>query len=392
MVVVESIQNSWPTHRRIPGKAAENCVTNVCRNPHDAASKEIAVLRRLLTQCLVRPEDIPASDERLEVIGAFNPAVAEVDGQVVLVVRVAEALKKKRAGFHSVPRHVAGTLDVEWLAEDDVTYIDPRVIHIKASGLTRLTFVSHLRVVHCGDGRAITRIAEVALMPESEDEEFGLEDPRITQIGDTFYMTYVAVSRHGVATALASTKDFMTFARHGIIFPPQNKDVLLFPEHVNGEYVALHRPDPSAHFSSPEMWLAWSPDLVHWGKHEPLHTGGGTWEMSRIGGGVPPFRVPEGWLEIYHGNTKTHDVHDVGTYSAAALLLDANDPCKVLKRSSEPIMVPEAEFERAGFVHNVIFPTGLIERDDILQIHYGAADTYCGVVEFSKKELLGLLR
>lgn len=354
--------------------------------------KEVQVLRRLHTQCLIRPQAMPASDERLEVIGAFNPAVADVNGEVVLVVRVSEALKETRPGYRSVPRYEHGRLEVEWLREEDVKYIDPRVVHLKANGFTRLTFVTHLRAVHCGDGKRIERIEDVPIMPETEEEEYGIEDPRITRIGDTFYMTYVAVSRHGVATALASTRDFKTFTRHGIVFPPQNKDVLLFPEKVGGEYVAFHRPDPSAHFSSPEMWLAWSPDLVHWGKHEPLHAGGGTWAMSRVGGGVPPFRVDGGWLEIYHGNTKSNDIHDVGTYSAAAILLDAGDPRKVLKRIAEPIMVPEADFEREGFVHNVVFPTGLVERDDVLQVHYGAADTYCGVVEWSKKELLGLLK
>jgi len=350
------------------------------------------MLKRLVTQCVVRPEDIPSSDERLEVIGTFNPAVAMVDGEVVLLVRVAEAWLERRPGYHSVPRYIPGGLDVEWLAEDEVHYIDPRVLHTKATALTRLTFVSHLRVIHCGDGRQIERVDDVTLMPECQEEEFGIEDPRITKIGDVYYITYVAVSRHGVATALASTDDFRTFRRHGIMFPPQNKDVLLFPETINGEYVALHRPDPSAHFSPPEMWLAWSPDLVHWGKHEPLHSAGGTWEMSRIGGGIPPFRVEGGWLEIYHGNTKSSDVHDVGTYSAAALLLDEHNPRRVLKRTPSPIMIPEVDFERRGFIHNVVFPTGVVERDDVLQVHYGAADTYCGVVEFSKTELLAALQ
>lgn len=348
------------------------------------------MLRRLHTQCLIRPGDLPPSDDRLEVIGTFNPAVAGVNGNVVLVVRVSEAVKEKRPGYRSVPRYENGNLEIEWLREDAITFVDPRVIKLNESGFTRLTFVTHLRVVHCGDGKRIERIDD-AILPQTEEEEFGIEDPRITRIGGTYYMTYVAVSRHGVATALASTTDFSTFTRHGIIFPPQNKDVLLFPEKIQGEYVAFHRPDPSAHFSAPEMWLAWSPDLIHWGQHEPLHAGGGTWAMSRVGGGIPPIRTHEGWLEIYHGNTKTRDIHDVGVYSAAAILLDTANPRNVLKKTPGPIMVPEADFEREGFVDNVVFPTGIIERGDILQVHYGAADTYCGVVEWSKKELLASL-
>ena len=97
-------------------------------------------------------------------------------------------------------------------------------------------------------------------------EEFGLEDPRITQIGDRFYITYVAVSRHGPATALASTTDFKTIERHGIIFCTENKDVVLLPERIGGEYVAIHRPVGDMPFSRPEMWTARSPDLIHWGR------------------------------------------------------------------------------------------------------------------------------
>jgi beta-1,2-mannobiose phosphorylase / 1,2-beta-oligomannan phosphorylase len=357
-----------------------------------AEERKRSVLKRLFTHCVVTPEDMPVTDDRLEVIGAFNPAVAEVDGEVLLLVRVAESLKEKRDGRCSVPRFEPGrALHVEWLEDRDLTYIDPRVVHTKKTILTRLTFVSHLRLVRCGDGRRLEQVDDVAIYPECEEEEFGLEDPRITKIDDTYYITYVAVSRHGIATALASTRDFKSFERHGIIFPPQNKDVLLFPETIDGNYYALHRPDPAAHFSPPEMWVASSSDLIHWGRHEPLHGGGGEWELSRVGGGVPPFRVDGGWLEIYHGNTKVGDPQGVGRYSAAALLLDADNPREVLKRTREPIMVPEADFERQGFIHNVVFPTGAVERDDILQVHYGAADTFCGVVEFSKHELLDAL-
>ena len=161
-----------------------------------------------------------------------------------------------------------------------------------------------------------------------------MEDPRITRLGDTFYFTYVAVSRHGACTALASTTDFKTFKRHGIIFPSENKDVLLFPETIDGDYVALHRPNPRYQFSPPEIWLARSPDLVHWGRHAVLRVGASPWETGRIGGGVPPMRVPGGWLEIYHGSTR--ETGGVGRYVAGALLLDAENPAVVIGRTSEP--------------------------------------------------------
>src|SRR5258708_37360122 len=149
-----------------------------------------------------------------------------------------------------------------------MTPLDIRVVQRKRDTLVRLNFISHLCVVRSRDGRRIDSIEPTCLRPENQYEEFGLEDPRITRIGDTFYITYVSVSRHGVATALASTADFKAFKRHGIVFYPENKDVVLFPEKIGGHYYALHRPNAATRFSKPEMWLASSDDLVHWGQHE----------------------------------------------------------------------------------------------------------------------------
>ena len=211
------------------------------------------------------------------------------------------------------------------------------------------------------DGRS-ARLAEGVFTPELEEEEYGVEDPRITLIDGTFFFTYVSVSRHGACTALASTHDFKTFKRYGVIFPSENKDVLLFPEKISGDYVALHRPNPRYQFSPPEIWLAKSPDLIHWGRHSVLHAGQSPWETGRIGGGMPPLRTPRGWLEIYHGNARDPS-GGVGPYVAGALMLDADNPAIVIGGSQEPIMAPEAEFERSGFLNEVVFPTGLVERE-----------------------------
>ena len=173
-------------------------------------------------------------------------------------------------------------------------------------------------------------MTDVRFLPDSELEEFGVEDPRITALDDRFVFTYVAVSRHGAATALASTADFRHFDRHGVIFCPENKDVVLFPERIDGEYFALHRPNAATPFCRPEMWLARSPDLIHWGKHVCLHGGGAEWETGRVGAGTPPVRVADGWLEIYHGNRQPTRPGEVGVYSTGALLLDANNPARVL--------------------------------------------------------------
>jgi predicted GH43/DUF377 family glycosyl hydrolase len=233
------------------------------------------------------------------------------------------------------------------------------VVRRKADGLVRLTFTSHLRVVRCGEGRSVREIADVTFCPQGEVEEYGVEDPRITSLNGRFYFTYVAVSRHGPATALASTTDFRTFARHGIIFCPENKDVVLFPEKIGSTFAALHRPVCGTPFTRPEMWVARSPDLIHWGEHKPFAISGGEWQSGRVGGGPPPIRIPEGFLTIYHGNQKPTKPAEVGSYYGGAILLDAHDPSKILRRSPGPFFAPETGFEVNGFVPNVVFPTGL---------------------------------
>jgi predicted GH43/DUF377 family glycosyl hydrolase len=306
-----------------------------------------------------------------------------------LLVRVAERPREHRPGHVALPRWSADDgLVVDWLAEDAVEFLDPRVVKRKADGLVRLTFISHIRVVVCGDGRDVTELTETRFSPATALEEFGVEDPRITAIDGRYFFTYVAVSRHGAATALASTVDFRSFERHGIIFCPENKDVVLFPEKIDGQYWALHRPNAATPFCRPEMWVARSPDLFHWGGHDRLHGGGSGWETGRVGAGPPPVRVDDGWLEIYHGNRQPTKPGEVGTYKTGVLLLDPDEPGKILRRTPDSIFEPTADFERHGFVPDVVFPTGIVELHDSYLIYYGAADSCTAVVEFSRSDLL----
>ena len=225
-------------------------------------------------------------------------------------------------------------------------------------------------------------------LPANEMEEFGLEDPRITQIGDRYYITYVAVSRHGPATALASTTDFKTLDRHGIIFCPENKDVVLLPERVNGEYVALHRPLGDMPFCRPEMWIARSPDLVHWGRHEYLFAGAGEWEDGRVGAGAPPIEVPEGGSKFIMEIVLQRSVGEVGAYCAGAMLLGERRSWAACSKSAAMRSCSRgADFENEGFVSKVVFPTGVVEEDDRLLIYYGASDKYCAMVEVSRDDV-----
>lgn len=360
------------------------------------------MIRRLFNACLCRPGDLQPPREDFEIVGTFNPGAIVFGEEVILLVRVAERPRERRTGHTALPRWQPDAgLTVDWIAADEVDLIDARVVRRKRDGLVRLTFVSHLRIMRSRDGRSIDHEDDARFEPKAEFEEFGIEDPRITRIGDTYWFTYVAVSRHGAATALASTTDFQTFTRHGVIFPIENKDVVLFPEAIGGQHVALHRPVGRMCFSQPEIWLARSSALVDWGRHEVLleagkmsdDSGESGWDAGRVGAGAPPIRTPEGWLEIYHGSTKPAGNRGaggsaVGVYSAGALLLDLDEPHRIVRKSSAPVLAPETDFEREGFVPNVVFPTGVVDRGDTLLLYYGAADTACAVVELSKADLL----
>jgi predicted GH43/DUF377 family glycosyl hydrolase len=350
------------------------------------------MVARLSTHLLIRPEDIPPSRDDWEVIGTFNPGAVRVGEEVVLLVRVAERPREQRPGWTALPRWSSGEgLVVDWARVEGLEFLDPRVVRRHADGLLRLTFVSHLRVAASRDGKTIDRIGPPAIVPQTSEEEFGVEDPRITPLDGRYYITYVAVSRHGAATALASTKDFHSFERHGVIFCPENKDVVLFPERVGDKYVALHRPVGATRFSAPEMWIASSCDLLHWGGHRYLYGGRHAWETGRIGGGAPPIAVTEGWLEIYHGNIRPTSPGEVGAYFGAAMLLAKDDPGRVLRTGREAILTPMEEFEREGFVANVVFPTAVVEKGDRLMVYYGASDKYSAVVELDRGEVMATL-
>jgi predicted GH43/DUF377 family glycosyl hydrolase len=350
------------------------------------------VIRRLFTRLLVRPEDLAPACDDFEVIGAFNPGVVRTGRHTILLIRVAERPRSPGSGFVDLPRWSERGLMVDRFRDEDVQQLDPRVVRIRETGLTRLTFVSHLRMAMSGDGETIDAISGPLLQPERIEEEYGVEDPRITPLDGGYQVTCVCVSRHGAATELLSTTDFQRFERRGIIFCPENKDVVLLPERIAGDYVALHRPNGATPFTRPEMWMARSPDLLHWGGHAPLNLPAMDWQTGRVGGGAPPVRLPEGWLEVYHANRRPARAGEIGPYFGAAVLLDADDPAVVRAYSPEAILAPTQEFETTGFAPGVVFPTGVVEADDVLLVYYGAADTCTAVAALSRAELLATLR
>jgi len=253
---------------------------------------------------LIVPAMVKPSRPDFEVIGAFNAGATLYEGEVLLLVRVAERPAALPDGWVRCPYYTPeGELEVRHVARADPAWdaSDPRLARNRATGELLLTSVSHLRLARSRDGVHFSVAGQPWLTPAPPYESFGLEDPRITRLGGMYYVNYTAVSPHGIATALISTPDFVHITRHGIIFPPDNRDVTLFPEQVGSRYICYHRPMPGM-FRRMSIWLATSPDLHHWGDSR-LVLGGrqGQWDAGRVGGGAPPILTERGWLAIYHG-------------------------------------------------------------------------------------------
>jgi predicted GH43/DUF377 family glycosyl hydrolase len=335
---------------------------------------------------ILKPADLRPSVEGMEVTCLLNPGVFRYQGKVWLIVRVAER-PVQTPGKTSFPilSH-DGKLEVlEFNSSDPrLDLSDPRVISF--DGQDYLTTMSHLRLLSSEDG---IHFAEPEngrpLMGSGELETYGIEDCRVAQIGDTYYLTYTQVSSNGVGVGLRTTRNWVDFDHVGMIFAPHNKDCAIFDEQIGGKYYALHRP------SSPELggnyiWLAESPDLVHWGRHRCLaHSREGYWDGARVGAGAAPIRTEEGWLEIYHGATKKN------RYCLGALLLDLKQPWRVLARSETPIMEPSAPYELEGFFGQVIFTNGHLVDGDRITMYYGAADSVICGAHLSISSILGSL-
>jgi predicted GH43/DUF377 family glycosyl hydrolase len=335
---------------------------------------------------ILKPRDVRPSVEGMEVTCLLNPGVFRYQGKTWLLVRVAErpAQVEGRTSFPILSPD--GRLEVLEFdsADPRLDLNDPRVISF--DGKDYLTTLSHLRLLSSEDGFTFSEPeGSLPLMGSGELETYGIEDCRVAEIDKTYYLTYTQVSSNGVGVGLRTTRDWKDFVHAGMIFAPHNKDCAIFEEQIGGMYYALHRP------SSPELggnyiWLAESRDLMHWGNHRCLaHSREGYWDSARVGAGAAPIRTEEGWLEIYHGATKEN------RYCLGALLLDLNEPWRVLARSEVPIMEPLAPYEKEGFFGQVIFTNGHLVDGDRVTIYYGAADSVICGAHFSLSNILASL-
>ena len=278
----------------------------------------------------------------------FNPAATRFDGQTLLLVRVED-----RSGMSNL------------------------VVARSADGLTDWKVEPH---------------RGIQADPSRFEERWGVEDPRITLIDGIYYVVYTGYSEGGPLICLATTTDFETFQRHGVLMPPEDKDAALFPVRFGDRWALIHRPVSTMSGLAAHIWVSWSPDLRYWGEAQILlHArAGGLWDANKVGLGPPPLRTEQGWLICYHGVRVTASG---SIYRAGLALLDIEDPCQVLARTDGWIFGPREPYERGGDVPGVVFPTGWVldEDGDTVRMYYGAADTVVAVATASLRALLRLV-
>ncbi len=242
-------------------------------------------------------------------------------------------------------------------------------------------------------GKVLERRHEPVIKRETPAEKQGCEDARIVKFDDTYFIFYTAYDSRNVRVAAASTKDFVTYKKHGVIIPDiNNKDAMMFPELIDKKVVLIHRVEPNiqfAYFDSIEQLL--SGDKKYWQNYliqideftvmRPQFD----WEFSKIGTGAPPIKTEHGWLLIYHGVDKNL------VYRGGAALLDLKNPMKVIARLPYPILEPERKYELKGDVPNVVFPEGTALFGDELLVFYGGADKVIAMAKGNMNELLDAL-
>ena len=345
------------------------------------------LVQRFAENPLLRPGDVKPSRPDMTVECLLNPGAFRYKDRTGLLLRVAER-PKQEDGWVSTPildPASEGGIRILRIRKDDpdLKFTDPRVFEYK--GACYLSTLSHLRLAWSDDGVHFRVDDRPTLMGAGTLETFGIEDCRVEFINRRYWLTFTAVSASGVGVGLISTSNWKTFTRHGLVFPPHNKDCALFPEKVGGKYYAFHRPSGLG-LGGNYIWISRSPDLRHWGDHRCLaRTRPGMWDSERIGCGAAPIRTPRGWLEIYHG------ANEKSRYCLGAILLDLNDPTQVIARSVEPLMLPEADYELKGFFGNVVFTNGHVCDGDRVTIYYGASDAVICAATVSVAEVLSSL-
>ena len=343
--------------------------------------------------------------EETFVLGAFNPGLTRLPGgNLLMMVRVAEALRQPVWDNHIHALRWNATrgfvTDAYDLAKVDAT--DPRKFQILGhqSKVMALTSISWLLPVELSpDGCNVVAIHyDKAIIPQAEYQQYGVEDARISRVGDRWLMTTCSVSAERHSTTLYESTDGLNYQLKGIVLDHQNKDMLIFEGLVGGKFFALTRPLGDLYFayppgseyvSGPSINLASSPDALHWKPTDTplIRPKWGSTSVMKIGGGTPPILTSRGWLLLYHG---VQPGTVVGVYRTFWALLDAEDPSRVLEvHDVEPLLESRADLTEPlkdlKYLTSVVFSTGVVEHGASYIVASGEEDLACRITYLPKR-------
>ena len=346
-------------------------------------------------------------EEKTYVLGAFNPGLCRLpNGNLLLMVRVAEALLNPIIGDKVCC--IRWDKEKKFLTDEwplaEVNMQDPRKFRINAYGFPvyGLTSLSWLLPVELDqDGSEVKHIHyNKIISPLFSSQEYGIEDPRISLIDGSYYMTTCCVSSERHSTMLYVSENGLDYRSLGIILDHQNKDMLLFEGKIKDVYYALTRPLGECYFASSPLsqWhpgaaihLASSPDLLYWKPSDSpfLRARRSSASNVKIGGGAPPVLTPNGWLMLYHG-VEEEGAGGVGNYRTFWALLDKDDPLTILRLEDLiPLLEANAdlttELSHQIYIENVVFTTGIAEQGDEYILASGELDLACRITRISKK-------
>jgi len=364
----------------------------------------------MLDHLVFGPHDVDLSrsplagrlDAETYVLGAFNPGMTRLPGgNLLLMVRVAEALRHpvrdghvhairwERDGYH---------LDPWPLTQVDTS--DPRKFTVSGNGwrVMALTSLSWLLPVELDpDGQRVERVHyDRAIAPAASYQSYGVEDARISRIGDRWLMTTCSVSPERHSTTLYTSDDAVDWRLEGMVLDHQNKDMLIFEGRIADEYWAQTRPLGDLYFAyppgsewraGPSINLARSPDALHWRPHHKpgLRPHAATVATARMGGGTPPVLTNRGWLSLWHG---VEPSGVVGVYRTYWSILDRDDPSVTVATQHAPLLEPAPHLTEPlkdlMYIDNVVFTTGIADGGDHWVVASGEADLACRITHVAK--------
>jgi predicted GH43/DUF377 family glycosyl hydrolase len=336
------------------------------------------------------------------VLGAFNPGMTRLaSGNLLMMVRIAEALKEPIADGHvHVIRWEDGKFVIDRWPLELADTADPRKFLMRGGGwkVMALTSLSWLLPVELSpDGLELVAVHyDKAIAPEGDWQCYGVEDARISKVGNEWLMTTCSVSPERHSTTLYRSDNGLDWRFADIVLDHQNKDMLIFEGKIGGQYWAQTRPLGDLYFAytpgsewraGPSINLASSPDGLHWKPYrEPgIRPHAGTVATARMGGGTPPILTDGGWLTLWHG---VEPSGIVGIYRTYWSILDRDDPSKILRSDHQPLIEANPALteplEEQMYVRDVVFTTGIADAEDHYVVASGEADLACRITHVPK--------